>query len=116
MMSGPDRSARRILAFTISSDSSGMMLSPLLALASVGSVDKSTCAVLLCDHACQALTCRTMLQLSRSRSLSIAEFARVFVKAAQQNPLWVRTAMVEVPGKRPLCHQLFALLTSQPLA
>src|ERR1700726_296947 len=33
MLSGPDKSARRILAFTISS---GMMLSPLIALSSVG--------------------------------------------------------------------------------
>jgi hypothetical protein len=57
------------------------------------------------DHTCQALTCRTMFQLSRSRSLSIAEFARVFVNAAQQNPLCVRTAMVEVPEKKPLWYR-----------
>jgi selenocysteine lyase/cysteine desulfurase len=48
-----------------------------------------------------------MSQLSLSRSPSICELARlVLVNAAQQNPLWVRTAMVVVPGRLPLCHQL----------
>ena len=41
---------------------------------------------------------------------------RVFVSAAQQKPEAVRTIMVVVPGRLPLCHQLFALLTAQPRA
>ena len=68
-------------------------------------------------QALQALTCPTMVQISLSRSPSSGEsWRRVLVKAAQQNPLWVRTMMVEVPGRLPLCHQLLALLTAQPLA
>jgi hypothetical protein len=42
--------------------------------------------------------------------------ARVFVSAAQQNPEAVRTMMVVVPGRLPLCHQLGALLTAHPRA
>ena len=43
---------------------------------------------------------------------------RVFVSAAQHNPLTVRTMIVVVPGKLPLCHQFPAPLfvTIQPLA
>lgn len=45
------------------------------------------------------------------------EFPRlVLVKAAQQKPPWVRTAMVLVPGRLPLCHQLSDLLMQKPLA
>jgi hypothetical protein len=40
-----------------------------------------------------------------SRSPSRAELGRwVLVNAAQQKPLWVRTASVAVPGRLPLCH------------
>jgi hypothetical protein len=45
------------------------------------------------------------------------EFERlVLAKAAQHNPLCVRTAIVAAPGRLPLCHQLLALLTAQPFA
>lgn len=41
---------------------------------------------------------------------------RVLVRAAQQKPECVRTMMVEVPGRLPLCHQLGISLTAQPRA
>src|SRR5262249_54348218 len=63
----------------------------------------------------QFLTCRTIFQLRLSRSPPSGECkCRVLMKAAQQNPLCVRTPMLDVPFMLPLCHQLSALLTSQP--
>src|ERR1700687_4144346 len=63
----------------------------------------------------QRLTWATIFHTSLSRAPSMAD-SRVLANAAQQNPLRVRTAMVEVPGKPPLCHQLSALFTAQPFA
>ena len=52
-----------------------------------------------------------------SRAVSIWSWGsvRVFAKAAQHNPVAVRTMMVVDPGKLPLCHQ-FPIPTIQPLA
>ena len=63
----------------------------------------------------QALTWRTMLHTMLSNAKSMSEFGRrVFASAAQQKPLDVRTRIVDVPGKLPLCHQLFAVFTDHP--
>jgi hypothetical protein len=74
-------------------------------------------APIINDQTRQPLTCRTILQLSLSRSPLRAEFKRlVLMNVAQQNPVRVRTSTLEVPGKLPVCHQLSALLTVQPFA
>lgn len=56
--------------------------------------------------------------VSSAALISSEGWVRVFVNAAQHNPLAVRTMIVVVPGKLPPCHQLPAplFLTSQPLA
>jgi len=41
---------------------------------------------------------------------------RVLVSPAQQNSPEVRTMMVIVPGRLPLCHQFPSRFTHQPLA
>jgi hypothetical protein len=65
----------------------------------------------------QLLTWRTMSQMRLSRSWSSGEFKRLLLpNAAQQKPLCVRTAMVDVPGRLPVCDQLSNLLTAQPFA
>jgi hypothetical protein len=82
----------------------------------MGSPIASRCAAALTNAAhqtCQLLTSRTMSETSLCRLV----FGHlVFANAAQQNPLCVRTAMVAVPGRLPLCHQSLALLTIHPFA
>jgi len=52
-----------------------------------------------------AVTFWTMFHISRSRSPSwLDPGRRVFVRAAQQKPLLVRTMSVIVPGRLPLCQ------------
>lgn len=69
-----------------------------------------------CAQSFQALTLRTMSQTMLSRARLLSGCLRALVSAAQQNPEEVRTMMVVVPGRLPLCHQLPAVLTAQPRA
>lgn len=71
------------------------------------------------NHAPHAGTQRTMFHIISSRAVSITfdGSVRVFVSAAQQNPVGVRTIIVVEPGRLPLCHQFpESTLTIHPLA
>jgi hypothetical protein len=60
-----------------------------------------------------------MFHIMSSSAVSIAfdGSVRVFVSAAQQNPVGVRTIIVVEPGRLPLCHQFpESTLTIHPLA
>jgi len=63
---------------------------------------------------------RTMSHIIWSRAVSIwlEGWVRVLHRPAQQKPVEVRTMMVVVPGRLPLCHQFPAPLsrTIQPRA
>ena len=68
-------------------------------------------------YAFQLATFLAIFQTRLSKSKPIGELGRrVFIRAAQQNWLCVRTMMLIVPGRLPLCHQLLIGLTCQPLA
>ena len=71
-------------------------------------------------HALQEGTVPTMFHMSWSRaaSISLDGWERVLHRPAQQKPVLVRTMMVVVPGRLPLCHQFPAplLRTIQPRA
>ena len=68
-------------------------------------------------HAFQLFTWRTRSHIIWSIALPVSlEGSRVLARAAQQNPLAVRTMMLVVPGKLPPCHQLGRRFTAQPLA
>src|ERR1700678_748669 len=64
-------------------------------------------------HARQAGTLLAIFHIISSR-LSLSP--RVLAKAAQHNPLAVRTMVERVPGRLPPCHQFGTLLTAQPQA
>jgi len=61
-------------------------------------------------HARHAGTALTICHIIASR---FRPSARVFVMAAQHNPLAVRTMMLKVPGRLPECHQFGTRLTNQ---
>ena len=71
-------------------------------------------------QAFQLGTVRTMFHIiwSRAELISSEGSVRVLHRAAQQKPVGVRTMMVVVPGRLPLCHQFPAplLRTIQPRA
>ena len=64
-------------------------------------------------QACQAGTALTTFHI---RSSKFSPSRRVLVKAVQHNPLAVRTMIVKVPGRLPLCHQFGIRFTHQPQA